>query len=140
MVSGVAILFSTYVVLYFINPELVRLRDPELPAIDITVPGELLGVLRRCQELGNKTTCETYGKDVTACLNNACRVEGESCNIGPTGNCYSVKAACQKVERCDDYISAVGFGWANDRRNACEFDVCKKACDQKCFYENGGLF
>ena len=155
LIGGV-LLLSTYVFLNFLNPELLVIKDPKLPVIDIEVPEISIGVLKMCQEAKNNNTklqCADFdGRGSNTCLDitaeNFCAkvIEDGPCyfssrqiggfiNVHGIGDsdCKSAKDLCPRVKKCEDYSSVFlndGFLFIYgtlDAEAACEHNICRGA-------------
>ena len=140
---GGALLLSVYVVLNFINPELLVLKDPNIPNISVEIPEIPFITLEDCQDAkrdGIALRCKNFTKyDWEGCVfGTKVGICSEMIVDGPCnwesalgafeGHCFSYKTKCEGIDSCSDYkIDALDF--YDDTQNACNRDVCGKSAD-----------
>lgn len=120
--AGMFLLLGSYLILSYINPELVKPRNPKLPAINIKIPDINIAALKMCQEK-QAVTCTDYSSfGFDTCIYNACGSKNQEgpCNWG-SGGCYSARDACPKVKSCEDYPAQFPN---SDIDSACRHDIC----------------
>lgn len=145
--TGIAVLLASYLVLNFINPELVKLKDPELPVLNQTLPNIDYAAFQICQKARQNSTplsCKDFSNlSPDSCLVNPCPdiTQGLPCAYGSTfirpvlpinirvggGGCYSFASRCEKnggdIKSCPDYYKLNSL-FGEDGKFVCDHDPC----------------
>lgn len=140
--TGIVLLLGSYLILSYINPELVQPKDPKLPVINISIKPVSLKDVQMCNDAreafknGTLTqeerACEKLYTSKGACLDDICsdvrQNKTQPCNWSWAHNkCYTVDN-CSEIKKCDDYRTHFG----KDTHTACQQNICGVAGD--CVY------
>jgi len=130
--TGIVLLLSVYVIINFVNPELLKIKDPILPQINIQIDERLKNILKKCRELGIKADCSVYDGEPEWCDANYCSVPDSPCTTSVGGACVSAKDLCGGINSCAEYQTADfnngrpadNFKYSTARQNACQDNIC----------------